>query len=189
VSRPLNLARQPLRNERLPTLLLAAGCVALLGLSVHHAVSARNLLPERTAAVDGELVSLEKERAQLQRESAELKGRSASPDHLEEWDAVRGLVDHRTFSWSALFGSLERVMPPDVRLVSVVPGGGEGAISLELRAVGRDVAAGHAFLEVLQESQEFREPFLESVGETDDGVEFDFTVGYVPERTATEEGS
>lgn len=184
MSQPLNLAREPLRNERLPTLLLATGCVALLAVSVHHALTARDLLPQRTAAVDGELVSLEQEVAQLRRESAELKDRSASPDHLREWAAVRMLVDRRAFSWSALFGSLEEIMPPDVRLVSVAPTGEKGKIELALRAVGRSVAAGHEFLDVLQESSEFREPFLESVGETDDGVEFQFTVGYEPTPAA-----
>ncbi len=187
MSRPLNLARQPLRNERLPTLLLATGCAALLALTVHHAFIARDLLPQRTAAVDGELVSLEAERARLRRESANLSGRSASPDQLQEWAAVRSLVDRRAFSWSALFGSLEEVMPPDVRLSSIVPTGEKGRIDLALRAVGRDVAAGHEFLDVLQESAEFREPFLESVGESDDGVEFEFTVGYVPRAAAAEE--
>jgi len=180
VSPPLNLARRPLRNERLPTLLLTLGCVALVAVSVRHALTARDLLPERTAAVDGELVSLEEEMAQLRRESAELRRRSASPDQLEEWAAVRTLVDRRAFSWSALLGSLEEIMPAGVRLASVAPTGRGGKIELSLRAVGRSVAAGHEFLDVLQDSTEFREPFLESVGETVDGVEFQFTVGYAP---------
>ncbi len=180
MSQPLNLARRPLRNERLPTLLLTLGIVALLAGSVRHALTARDLLPERTAAVDGELVSLEEEVAQLRRESAELKGRSASPDQLEEWAAVRMLVDRRSFSWSALLGSLEEIMPAGVRLVAIAPSGKGQKTELSLRAVGRSVAAGHELLDVLQDSPEFQEPFLESVGETEDGVELQFTVGYAP---------
>jgi Tfp pilus assembly protein PilN len=180
VSRPLNLARRPLRNERLPTLLLSAGCVVLLLVSGYHGLVARDLLPERTAAVDGELVSLEEERARLRRESAELAGHTASPQQVEEWAALRALVDRRTFSWSALFGSLEEIMPPGVRLVSVVPAGEEGRIELTLSAVCRTVADGHEFLDVLQQSRQFEEPFPESVGETGEGVEFNITVGYVP---------
>jgi hypothetical protein len=152
----------------------------LLLVSVSHGLVARDLLPERTAAVDGELVSLEDERARLLRESAALAGRSASPEQLEEWAAIRTLVDRRTFSWSALFGSLEEIMPPDVRLVSVAPTGEKGQIQLSLSAVCRTVAAGHEFLDVLQESAQFEDPFPESVGETSDGVEFEITVGYVP---------
>jgi hypothetical protein len=163
------------------------GCAALLLVSVSHGLVARDLLPERTAAVDGELVSLEEERARLRRESAELAGRRASPEQLEEWAALRALVDRRTFSWAALFGSLEEIMPPDVRLVSVAPTGAEGRIELSLSAVCRTVAAGHEFLDVLQESAQFEEPFPESVGETGDGVEFVITVGYVPGPVAVEE--
>ena len=189
MSPPLNLARRPLRNERLPTLLLAAGCAVLLVVSIGHALAARDLLPERTAAVDGELVSLEKKVAELRRESAALKGRSASPGQLKEWSAVRTLVDHRTFSWAALFASLEEVMPPDVRLVSVVPTDRRGRIELDLRAIGRTVASGHGFLDVLQEQEEFREPFLSSVADTDAGVELELTVGYTPvPRVAEAEG-
>ena len=180
MSLPLNLAREPLRNERLPTLLLAVGCAVLLGVSAHHALVARDLLPERTSGVDGELVRLEQELAQLRRESEELKGRSASAETLQEWAAVRALVYQRAFSWSGLLGSLEEVTPADVRLTSIAPAGSEGEVELQLRAVGRTVEAGLGFLEVLQGREEFREPFLESVAETDDGVEFEYSVGYVP---------
>jgi Tfp pilus assembly protein PilN len=165
------------------------GCAVLLVVSVNHALTARDLLPERTAGVDGELVSLEEEVAQLRRESAELQGRNASPDGLREWAAVRTLVDRRAFSWSALFGTLEEVMPPDVRLVSVAPNDQGGEMELELLAVGRTVAAGHEFFDVLQEREEFRDPFLVSVGERADGVEFQFTVGYVPVPAVAEGAS
>ncbi len=69
VTRPLNLARRPFRNERLPTLLLVLGCVVLLAVSVRHAFAVRGLLPERTAAIDGELVEVEQEVGALRRES------------------------------------------------------------------------------------------------------------------------
>ena len=98
MSRPLNLASRPFRNERLPTVLLAVGCVALLGLGVRHALAARDLLPERTAGVDGELVALEEEVARLRSEAARLRTRSASTEALREWAVVRDLVDRRAFS-------------------------------------------------------------------------------------------
>ena len=50
----------------------------------------------------------------------------------------------------------------------------------QLRAVGRSVEAGLKFFDVLQETEVFREPFLESISESDDGVDFEYTVGYVP---------
>jgi len=48
-----NLATRPLRNERLPAVLLGVALAGLLGLGVRHAFVLRELLPSRTAAVEG----------------------------------------------------------------------------------------------------------------------------------------
>ena len=58
---PLNLARQPFRNERLPTLLLGLGTLALLLATARHATVAWELLPGRARDVSRELASLEAE--------------------------------------------------------------------------------------------------------------------------------
>jgi Tfp pilus assembly protein PilN len=166
VRRPLNLARRPFRNERLPTLVLVVGCVALLGLSVRHALAGLDLLPERTAEVDGELVTLEQEVGRLRAESDQLRAREAPPEAVKEWEVVRDLVDRRAFSWSRLLGRLEGVVPADVRLLSIAPESSEEGIAVTIRAVGRTVEDGLEFLEALQDVKDFREPFLTSVAES-----------------------
>jgi Tfp pilus assembly protein PilN len=181
VSRPLNLASRPFRNERLPTLLLAVGCVALLGLTVRHALAARDLLPARTASVDGELVALEDEVARLRSEAAQLRTRSASNEALGEWAVLRDLVDRRAFSWSALMGHLELVVPQNIRLLSIAPSttrGGEP--ELGVIAIGRSVEDGLKFLQALQQSAHFEAPFLTSVAERSEGIDFSYTMSYVP---------
>jgi Tfp pilus assembly protein PilN len=187
--RPLNLARRPLSNERLPTVLLLVGCVALAGATARHALLVRDLLPERTSAVDGELVALEKELEQLRQEAARLGGHDVPPEVLEEWAAIRRLVDHRTFSWSALMGSLEEVIPPGIRLLSIAPSGEAGRVEVSLQAEGRTVQDGLDFLHALQARREFENPFLNSVAESEEGVQFSFTVGYVPALRAVERAS
>jgi Tfp pilus assembly protein PilN len=187
--RPLNLARRPLRNERLPTVLLVVGCVALAGATVRHALLVRDLMPERTSAVDGELVALENELEQLRKEAAELEGHEFAPEALGEWAAIRRLVDHRTFSWSALLASLEEVTPPGIRLVSITPSGDSGRVEIRLQAAGRSVQDGLDFLDALQARAEFEDPFLNSLSESDEDIDFDFTVGYVPALGAGEEAS
>jgi Tfp pilus assembly protein PilN len=187
--RPLNLARRPLRNERLPTVLLAVGCVVLAGVTVRHALLVRDLLPERTSAVDGELVALENELGQLRQERVQLEGHDVPPETLSEWAAVRLLVDHRTFSWSALMGLLEEVTPPGIRLTSITPSGESGRVEIRLLAEGRSVKDGLDFLHALQARQEFQDPFLNSVSESDESIQFDFTVGYVPAPRPVEETS
>ena len=58
---PLNLAREPFRNERLPTLLLGIGTLALLAATARQAQVAWELLPGRARDVSSELQSLEAE--------------------------------------------------------------------------------------------------------------------------------
>ena len=182
---PLNLARRPFRNERLPTLLLLLGCVVLLGLSVRHALAARDLLPARTSGVDGELVALEGEVARLGAESSRLRTRGAPAEALREWAVVRDLVDRRAFSWSELLGHLEEVVPADVRLLSITPIGSEGQIEVSVRAVGRTVEDGLELLQALQDREEFREPFLTSVGDTNQGIDLSYTMSYGPALPAS----
>jgi Tfp pilus assembly protein PilN len=189
LKRPLNLARRPLRNDRLPTLLLLVGCLALVGVTARHVVAARNLLPERTSAVDGELVALENELDRLRREAGELGDHEVSPETLKEWAAVRRLVDHRTFAWSALMASLEETTPPGIRLVSIAPSGEAGHVQVALIADGRTVEDGLEFLEALQAREEFRKPFLNSVSEAEGEIRFSFSVGYVPSVRAAKEAS
>ena len=185
--RPLNLARRPFRNERLPTLLLVLGCVVLLAVSVRHAFAVRDLLPERTSTIDGELVAVEEEVARLRNESDELRGRSASTQSREEWAAVRELVDRRTFSWTTLLAALEETVPAEVRLLSIAPAGERGQVELTLRAIGGTVEDGLGFLDALLAREEFQEPFLTSVAERDDGVEFSYTMLYVARPRAEAE--
>jgi len=178
VSRPLNLARRPLRNERLPTLLLSAGCGALLVFSAGHALAARDVLPGRTTNVEREVVALDKELDELRAESAELGARAAAPDAVREWAVARTLVDGRAFSWTGLLGSLEQIVPPGVRLVSIDPHEAEGGIEVVLNAVGRTAEDGLAFFKALQASKDFERPFLTGVADGPDGVDLSYTMGY-----------
>jgi len=188
VRRPLNLARRPFTNERLPTLFLGLGCLLLLGATAYHATAAWRLLPSRTAAVDGELVALEQQEAELRARARELRVRSAPETTLREWAAVGALVDRRAFSWSALLGCLEETMPATVRLRAVSPGGGAGALAVRLTAVARTVEDGFEFLDALRKRPEFAGAFLDNVSETTEGIELAYTMKYAPKRVALESG-
>ena len=118
---PLNLSRQPFRNERLPTLLLGLGTLALLFATARHATVAWELMPGRARDVSRQLASLEAETQRLDAEEAGLHDQAASADAIAEWATVKTLVDRRAFSWTGLFAALEAALPPGVRLVSVSP--------------------------------------------------------------------
>jgi Tfp pilus assembly protein PilN len=186
VNAPLNLARRPFTNERLPTLLLSIGCALLLAASVRHGIEAWRLAPAHTAAVDGEVVALEQEVAGLRERSRALRGGSTPDSTLREWAAVARLVDRRAFSWSALLASLEETMPPGVRLRSIAPGETEGAFEVQLGAVARTVEDALAFLAALRERPEFEGAFLNSVSDGRDGVDAAYTMRYRPRRGVAE---
>ena len=180
MSPPLNLARRPFRNERLPTLALALGCVGLLLASGGHALVARDLAPGRSRDVASEVVKMEDEVAKLREESTELRKVSAAPEKVNEWGAVKKLVDRRMFSWTGLFASLEGAMPPGVRLVSVTPNVGRGQTVLTLAAVGRSNEDALALLASLQEHPEFEGAFLNGWSEGREGFDITCTVRYTP---------
>ena len=84
---PLNLARHPFRNQRLPTLVLGVCLVLLAAASVRHALVARDLRAGGARDVEHELVVIERETADLRAEARELS-REAAPAGAEE--ATRG---------------------------------------------------------------------------------------------------
>lgn len=179
---PLNLARRPFRNERLPTLLLAAGCAALVLVTARHALAIRDLLPGRVGDVEGKVVAVEQEIDRLRKESADLQRVEAPPAALKEWAAVKELVDRRTFSWTVLFSALEKALPPGVKLLSVAPRPVGETVELALAASGRSVEDALALLQSLQHQRAFDAAFLNGVTEGQDGVDISCTVLYVPGR-------
>jgi Tfp pilus assembly protein PilN len=180
LSRPLNLARRPFRNERLPTLLLAVGSLVLGGLTVRHAIVARNLLPGRALAVEREAVALDREVASLRAEADKLGGEREPTPAVREWAAVKELVDRRAFSWTALFADLEKALPPGVRLVAVAPQVEKGRLVLSLSAMGREVDDALALYDALQRHPRFRGAQLVSYSEAPDGIDITCRVAYAP---------
>ncbi len=180
MSSPLNLARRPFRNERLPTLLLAVSCAALAVATVRHGLLAWELVPGRGRDVESQVVALEREIETLRAESIELMRLEASPDKLKEWAAVAGLVDRRAFSWTGLFAALETALPPGVRLVSIAPQVKDGRTQLAMTAVGRGTEDALALFQALQTHEAFEGAFLNGFTEGPEGVDISCTVRYAP---------
>jgi len=188
VSPPLNLARRPFRNERLPTVALVAGCLGLVLASGWHALVARDLAPGRSRDVASEVVKMEDEIGKLRTESAELRKVAAPPERLKEWVAVKKLVDRRMFSWTGLFAALEEAMPPGVRLVSVSPSEERGRTELKLTAVGRSNEDALALMASLQAHPEFEGAFLDGWNEGREGFDIACTVRYAPKARPAGKG-
>ena len=118
---PLNLASEPFRRDR-P---LLAGSVALaivLTLVLLYQVFA--IVSERRQAADIR-TALARETAELQRiatQQAKLNATLRQPANAEVLERslfLNTLIERKAISWTKIFGDLEKVMPYNVRLISV----------------------------------------------------------------------
>jgi len=183
----LNLATRPVRNERLPALLFGIAALALLLVTVQHAFVAYRLLPGRSQALRDEVAALLKENEVIATESGKLRGVRASPQQEAEWVALRSLIDRRTFWWSRLFGVLEETLPPEVRLLSVLPQLQEGERELFMTVRVQNTDAGYAFMRALEGRPEFADVAARSVAtERGEDPEFQLKMRYLSEEPKDE---
>lgn len=177
--RTVNLASEPFRNQALPRLLLGLAWLALAAATFQHALALRRLHSARASSLDQEVAALEAEGARLRSEAkALLRAPRPAPQLLAEWAVLKDLVDRRTFSWTALFSQLERVLPSDIRLVSIAPRVRKGSVGLDLVAAARSPQAGLDFMRILEEAEEFEDVYPPRVGQDERGGEFSYTMTY-----------
>jgi Tfp pilus assembly protein PilN len=183
---PLNLATRPVRNERLPGLVFAVAAVAMLLVTVQHAFIAYRLMPARSKALAAEVESLHKESDALDEEKAGLAKLTFDPKQKAEWAVLKTLIDRRTLSWSRLFEVLEKVLPNEVRLVSVNPRVREGKYELDMTIRSQTVDDGFKFIRRLEQRDEFADVSQRSVDGKTTGqnarpgeAEFQLTMRYL----------
>jgi len=183
--RPLNLASQPFRNERLPAILFGAASVLLVAATIEHALVVRALLPARTSKLHKEVAALEAETERLRAEGRSLTAPKPDKQVIAEWNVLKDLVDRRTFSWTGLFARLEQVLPREVRLVSIAPNVEHGQVSLDITALARPSQVGLGLVGLLEQREEFEDVYPVSVSEQDGGgAEFTYTMRYLPGATS-----
>jgi len=187
--RPLNLASQPFRNERLPALLFGLGTAAVLGLTAWHAVALQRVLPGNGSTLRAEVAALDNELAALESEERRLIQVRPEPSRIEEWRLVQGLVDQRVFAWTQLLGRLEELLPPGVRLQSITPTLEDGVATLELEALARGLDDGYRFWEALLRSHDFEDVLADSIQRRDDGALFHYSMRYRPSAEAEAEAA
>lgn len=182
--RPLNFASQPFRNERLPALVFTVAAVLLVGLTIRHAFLLRALLPARTSKLHREVSALETELDRLRTEGRSLTAPKPDKQAVAEWNVLKDLVDRRTFSWTGLFARLEKVLPREVKLVSIAPYVKDGQVVLDIVAVAKPAQAGLGLVGLLEQREEFEDVYPMRVTEKEGGeAEFNYTMRYLPVAT------
>ena len=176
---PLNLASRPVQNERLGAVVFALAAIVLGALTVVHALVAARLLTGDATALSAESRALDAELASLQQQAVEWRAtRAPEAQALGQWISLKGLVDQRTFSWTALLARLEAVTPPGVRLISIAPDSKDNRFELELQAMARSKEDAIAYVTALEERPEFERVFLLSVAEATDGIACSYSMVY-----------
>jgi hypothetical protein len=175
--RSLNLATRPVRNERLPAVLFTIATVVLAAATLHHGMVLRRLWPGRSNGLKQEVENLGTEMKNL--ESGPMRPAIIGAPQGAEWRIIRELVDRRTFWWSELFASLEAVLPPDVRIISVSPHVHEGRYDVELVARLASPQSGLNFVKVLEDRPEFENVYPRDCGEMQGEYECRYSMRYL----------
>jgi Tfp pilus assembly protein PilN len=178
---PLNLATRPFRNERLPTLLMWAALLVLLGASAKHGLVVAELLSTRSVALEQEVRALDAEAASLRAARASLKAPNPDAAAVRQWVLVGNLIDRRVFSWTDLLARLEHVLPPGVHLVSIAPTILKGQVALEFNAVARTPEEALELVKALQARKDFAEVFPTGLDQSKEGSELGISLRYIPE--------
>jgi Tfp pilus assembly protein PilN len=156
-----NLATRPFYNERLVTLLLALVAVGVAALSYFNVTEFNRLSRERQALRE-RIDRDEAEAARIRADTARLRQtvdlaslRQLSADATE----ANTLIDQRTFSWTTFFGTIESLLPFDVRLQYVAPQVERGQIQIKMGVIARTEDDLHRFEMALQKSGIFVDPY------------------------------
>src|SRR5690348_4950642 len=119
----INLATQPFRRDR--PVLVAAGVlstllVALLGGLIYLAVAERGELADARRNVDLLQRRIRVVSGQQQKLDAVLR-QPENAEVLERSQFLNALLYRKGISWTRLFEDLEKVLPPNVRLIQIRP--------------------------------------------------------------------
>ena len=185
----LNLSTRPFPAHRIINLLLVSGLIVLVLVSawqvygfVHFSGMASAISDdEQNARVDAEV---------LGKQVAELESRMDRPESaakLNEIGFLNGLIARKDFSWTQLFGTLEKMVPDSVQLVSLRPDvAAGGAIVLHVEVKGRSILDVSQLVETLERSPVFGKVVVsvERKGDTAEASDVDVTLttNYYPAR-------
>ncbi len=120
---PVNLSSEPFRRDRpmvVGTVVAAVLLVILLGIFTSLAIAERNRAKETRQAI----AKVTQQLRTLSNEQGRMEAILRKPEDAEVLDRsvfVNTLIQRKGISWTRIFSDLEKVMPHDVRLVSVRP--------------------------------------------------------------------
>ncbi len=182
----VNLATQPYEDVRkflsrwgMLTLLLAIGTALVVFLAV------RNWRDSR--AINAQISDLHQKMEALDKVRASASETLNQPQNRAVADKSRflnDLIERKSLSWTRIFMDLERMMPPGLHVVSVVPEvGKDRRLGVRLLVGGSSHEKAVELVRRMEESSTFKQAQLHSenmTSGTGDPVQFEITSTYVP---------
>src|SRR5262245_16555215 len=181
----LNLSTQPFPPYKFKTLLLTVALTALIGISiwqlfyfVHYSSLSNQIRGEAQSARVDSMV--------LARRLADMESKLNRPEtaaKLSEIEFLNDIILRKTFSWTRMFATLERLAPDTVHLTTLrpefLPNSG---VLLHMDLRGRSVIDITQFIERLQASPVFETVRVQDEVKSENDVEISMSVPYHPER-------
>lgn len=186
----LNLAAKPYRDYRPYVAAMAIGWL-LVALMALNNLDTWYRYQHDTKTTRDEIAALEHqtdvERTKLQTSQQRLRTINV-PLMTAQTQYVNSRLAERAFSWSELLDRLERVLPDDVRLVSISPSFNKnGLVHLILSCVGKTDASMIKTLDNFNRDGHFVRPFPTTEDNTGSGYAFGIGVDYRPSIARTVE--
>jgi Tfp pilus assembly protein PilN len=167
-----NLATRPFYNERLVTLAIVLGVVAVVALTAFNVT---------------QILSLSKERAGFKSTQTRDEGEAATVNAgtfavQKSVDGVRlaalarqtreanDLIDERTFSWTVFLDHVEKTLPMDARLISVAPRVNRGEFEITMTVNARRFDDVEDFIDQLLSTGVFYDTLAGAMNNNDDNT-------------------
>jgi Tfp pilus assembly protein PilN len=167
-----NLATRPFYNERLVHWLIGAAAILVLAFTAFN-ISEYLRLSGRQGGLAADAARDEAMARTLTARAAEAR-RRIDAKSLERISAqaaeANGIIDARTFSWTALFDDIEATLPPTVMLTAITPSIDPDGATVRLTVLGKTVDAIDTFIERLEATTRFENVQPSSEVVTEDGL-------------------
>jgi hypothetical protein len=179
-----NLSSRPFYNEPLVSAILALVALVALVLTAFNGYMLYSLSARRSA-LRAEIARDAAQAQQISRQ-ADAQQRSVQTDTLvhlaSSTQEANELIDARTFSWTTFLGYIEKTMPNDVRLVSVMPRLERGRMRITMTVIGKRWEDVQSFVEALYGTGAFLDAIAKETERDDQDASYrsDITAYYLP---------
>jgi len=179
----LNLAAKPYRDYRPYIAVMAIGWLLVAIMALNN-LDTWYRYQHDTKTTRDEIATLQRqtelEQKKLQTSEQRLRGVNVQLMYAQT-QYVNSVLAERAFSWSELLDRLERVLPNDVRLLSISPSFNKnGLVHLSLSCAGKTGGSMVSMIDRFNADGHFYRPFPTNEDNTGNGFNFGIGVDYRP---------